>query len=40
MRHGAGQLTMSSGTVDSITIQSEMGDNYDGNSRISVYFEW
>ena len=39
MRHGAGQLTMSSGTVDSIMIQSAMGDNYDGNSRISVYFE-
>ena len=39
MRHGAGQLTMSSGTVDSIMIQSAAGDNYDGNSRISVYFE-
>ena len=39
MRHGAGQLTMSSGTVSSIMIQSAAGDNYDGNSRISVYFE-
>ena len=39
IRHGAGQLTMSSGTIDGIIIQSEAGDNYDGNSRISVYFE-